>query len=344
MERIRDINPSYHLSLLYRRYEALAEDERAQMQTTSFRNLAKLSGLKDLRDEIEGFLDDFGHLSDSGNDFSTATWREAPEMVLEMIAGFKKPRVEGGQRIDVSALSKNPLRRLLLRFLYGRAAKYREYRERISFLYTYGYGLFRPYFLHLAGLFVENGFLKQRQDLFYLTLAEIQRVVKLGKMPSELENAVEERKKEVVEYKDIVLPDLIYGDSPPRPLASTPSASKLKGLGVSKGYYEGGTKVVRGIRDFHKIEEGDILVIPFSDVSWTPLFAKAKAVISESGGMLSHSAIVAREYNIPAVVSVQGALELEDGTVVRVDGSSGEITVLGARGDESKPTKAVRTH
>jgi pyruvate,water dikinase len=336
MERTRDIDPSYHLALLHRRYEALTEDERTQLQTTSYEEFSKLSGLKDFRDEIEDFLDDFGHLSDSGNDFSRVTWRETPEIILKMITRFETPKTEKKYKIDISSLSKNPLESFLLKFLHKRAAKYREYRERVSFLYTYGYGLFRPYFLHLATLFVEKGFLKQQQDIFYLTLAEIQQVVKLGKMSSELENTVKERQKEVVEYKDILLPDLIYGDSPPRPLASTELASKLKGLGVSKGYYEGQIKVVKNIRDLHKIEEGDILVMPFSDVSWTPLLTKARAVISESGGMLSHCAIVAREYNIPAVVSVQGALELEDGTLVAVDGSSGEIAVLDGKGKQAR--------
>ena len=76
-----------------------------------------------------------------------------------------------------------------------------------------------------------------------------------------------------------------------------------------------------------KIEEGDVLVIPFSDSSWTPLFSKAKAVISQSGGILSHCSIIAREYGIPAVVSVKEALQIEDGTKVTVDGYTRKITL-----------------
>ena len=86
-------------------------------------------------------------------------------------------------------------------------------------------------------------------------------------------------------------------------------------------------KVVRGIRDFDKVEAGSVLVIPYSDVGWTPLFTKAGALIAESGGMLSHSSIIAREYNIPAVVSVSGACQLKDNTVVSVDGYLGEILI-----------------
>ncbi len=85
--------------------------------------------------------------------------------------------------------------------------------------------------------------------------------------------------------------------------------------------------MVTGIADFARVEQGDVLTIPYSDVGWTPLFAKAGAVIAESGGMLSHSSIVAREYGIPCVVSVAGATRLEDGAMVTVDGYRGEVVV-----------------
>ena len=77
--------------------------------------------------------------------------------------------------------------------------------------------------------------------------------------------------------------------------------------------------------------EGDVLVIPFSDVGLTPLFARAGAVVAESGGILSHSSIIAREYGIPAVVSVPGACGLEDGTMMAVDGYTGDMQILDAQ-------------
>jgi pyruvate,water dikinase len=76
-----------------------------------------------------------------------------------------------------------------------------------------------------------------------------------------------------------------------------------------------------------KVREGDVLVIPYSDVGWTPLFTKAGAVVAQSGGMLSHSSIIAREYGIPAVVSVPGACQLADDTLVTVNGHNGRILV-----------------
>jgi pyruvate,water dikinase len=102
----------------------------------------------------------------------------------------------------------------------------------------------------------------------------------------------------------------------------------MSGTPTSRGYYTGPVKIVRGLQDFQKLETGDVLVVPYSDVGWTPLFARAGAVIAESGGMLSHSSIIAREYGIPAVVSVVNAGMLKDGQCVCVDGYLGMVTVV----------------
>jgi pyruvate,water dikinase len=119
-------------------------------------------------------------------------------------------------------------------------------------------------------------------------------------------------------------PTLIYGDQP-LPL-DTPAEDTLRGTPVSGGRYVGPVRVVAGMRDFDKVRSGDVLVIPYSDAGWTPLFVKAGAVVAESGGMLSHSAIVAREYGIPGVVSVPGACRIQDDAVVTVDGYQGTVS------------------
>ena len=87
--------------------------------------------------------------------------------------------------------------------------------------------------------------------------------------------------------------------------------------------------VVKGYEDFEKNVEGKILVIPFSDVGWTPLLVRAGAIVSESGGMLSHASIIARELSIPAISSVDHACNLKDGTKAKIDGSSGKLIIDG---------------
>ncbi len=126
--------------------------------------------------------------------------------------------------------------------------------------------------------------------------------------------------------RNVDLPDLIYGDEAP-PIIKK-SYQKLHGTATSQGYYSGPVKVVHSADEFEKVEKGDIIVIPYSDVGWTPLFVKAGAVISKSGGMLSHSSIIAREYHIPAIVSVSHAMQLKDGQQVSMNGFTGDIVIL----------------
>lgn len=97
----------------------------------------------------------------------------------------------------------------------------------------------------------------------------------------------------------------------------------LEGIPTSPGIFEGKLVVVRGYADFQKKVEGNILVIPFSDVGWTPLLVRAGAIVSESGGILSHASIIAREMSIPAITSVDHACNLKDGTRAKIDGSGG---------------------
>jgi pyruvate,water dikinase len=124
------------------------------------------------------------------------------------------------------------------------------------------------------------------------------------------------------------LPEVIYGDvAPPREVREH-GAQYLFGTPTSSGRYRGPACIVHGIRDFEKVRPGNVLVVPFTDVSWTPLFLKAGAVVAESGGLLSHSSIIAREYGIPAVVSVAEACRIiPDGAYVSVDGYRGRVSL-----------------
>jgi len=112
---------------------------------------------------------------------------------------------------------------------------------------------------------------------------------------------------------------------------STSNTSVLKGLSGSSGYAEGTVKVINGPAEFDKLQSGDVLVCPYTDPAWTPLFTLASAVVSDTGGPLSHAAIVAREYGIPAVLGTQTATsQFKDGDHVSVDGRHLHRTAFGA--------------
>jgi pyruvate,water dikinase len=325
MQELERFEPNVHLARLHRLYSTLDEDLQARILESRYDQLAALPGAEALQEGIAQFLDQFGHLSDSGNDFSHEPWRENPDLILQMITTYTPHEGGAMHKVQFKDLGLPALRRPLFKSIYNRTRRFRWYREAVSSLYTYGYGLFRDYFLALGDHFCRRGILAQRDDIFYLYMEEVREIVESGSLAQDCKMLVSERRAEIDRVRDIAPPDTIYGDQAP-PL--DPNQGKaLKGIPTSRGHYAGPARILRGIQDLSKLQEGDVLVIPYSDVGWTPLFTRAGAVVAESGGILSHSSIIAREYGIPAVVSVPGACQLADGTLVTVDGYRGDIIV-----------------
>jgi phosphohistidine swiveling domain-containing protein len=330
MDELQEFDPNSHLARLHQEYCALDNDRQGAIDTSSYVDFRRLQGIDAFQGDVERFIRQFGHLSDSGNDFSSVPWQENPDVILKMITNYSAHNGGAAPKVAFEELALPFMRRPLTHAIYRRARKFRLYREAVSFLYTFGYGLFRTHFLNLGDHLVGSGHLESREDIFFLSVDEVREIVQQRTTTDHYANKIVQRKHEIELYRDVTPPSIIYGDQP-LPL-DTNTGDKLKGTPTSGGYYQGRVKVVRGIQDFEKLLEGDVLVIPYSDVGWTPLFTKAGAVIAESGGILSHSSIIAREYNIPAVVSVFGACNLEDNTLVTVDGYRGEITCIEPRG------------
>jgi pyruvate,water dikinase len=324
MEELEQFDPNAHLARLSQRFAELDPSLQDRIRRSTYQEFLELAGVESLQRDVARFLDQFGHFSDSGNDFSYRPWRENPDLILLMITDYTAPEGKDEQ-LRVGNLALSAWRRPLFRWTSSNARRFRWYREAVSSLYTFGYGLFREYFLALGEHLVRRGFLVQPEDVFFLYLDEIRKLVAEGHLESDCQEMVRGRKAEVEQARDIVPPSTIYGEEAP-PVDPT-QGNGLKGIPTSRGHYTGPVRVLTGIQDFGKLQEGDVLVVPYSDVGWTPLFAKAGAIVAESGGILSHSSIVAREYGIPAVVSVPGALQLEDDTCVTVDGYRGEIIV-----------------
>ena len=284
-----------------------------------------------LEKEIEEFLKKFGHFSDSGNDCSKKPWRETPLLIYEMLqAGGMDVKEE---KITFSDLPRPVKRKLKNRVLYRRTSSLAVTRESVSSLYTFGYGQFRRIFIKLGNLMKEEGLLENEEDVYYLYFRELEDLI-LEHKKEDLRALVVKRKKDLLRYQDVAVPELIIGQDEP-PLQEE-KAGDYEGIPTSLGVYTGPARVLRGLSDYHLMTQGDVLIIPYSDVGWAPLFARAGAVISESGGILSHSSIVAREYRIPAVVSVRGALRIKDGTMVTVDGYSGKISLMNPWEEENR--------
>lgn len=317
-----NFDPGWHLDQLVEQWDALSVE---QQSIASFAvEQGEPAPDSPFAREFAYFLDRFGHFSDSGNDFSAPQWRENVPLLLQMIIRHK--RADGGvHKHNWRTAPLGRMQRWRLGPSYRRARRFRLYRERISYCYTRGYGLFRDSFLVLADRLVQRGAFSRRDDVFYMRWDEVSALVD-GRLDIDAAKCIRERRSQLDAVRDAVLPDLIYGDEPP-PLETTVASQIVySGIPTSRGYYAGTACVIKSVTEFDKMASGAVLVIPYSDVSWTPLFAKAGAVVAEAGGMLSHSSIVAREYGIPAVVSVSHATHrFRDGDVLLIDGYKGIV-------------------
>jgi pyruvate,water dikinase len=327
-KRLREADPREMLQAMSASYNKLPDARRALIESQGVDSLAaELQGTRFLR-IYKRFMELFGHLSDSGNDFSRPSWRETPELVFEMMKNTSSDKLEQTKKSE--ALEAFLEEKRFHKVIYEKAMRYKEYRELVNSLYTYGYSLFRKYFLHLASLLQRQAVIQDTDDIFYLKYGEIRALIGSRLSPEEAMTRVKLRRSEMEEFVDYILPEIIFGDAAPLNVDERMIGKELKGVATSGGSYTGPAKRIMGPSDFEKIEEGDVLVIPYSDISWTPLFTKARAVVSESGGLLSHCSIVAREYGIPAVVSVNAATSIDDGTTLAVDGNNGRVLVIEA--------------
>jgi phosphohistidine swiveling domain-containing protein len=323
---LQEYDPNSHLRLLHEQFSRLNPTVQEHIRQGGYAGLINLPAGAELRQALDDFLERFGHFSDSGNDFSVAPWRETPELVLDLIVNFAPATTAASNgKTRLADLRLKGLQRLKTGLFYRRARDFRLLREQVSSAYTYGYGLFRYYYLALGEHLVRRGLLDWPEDIFYLYASQVRQLVNEGQSQLSARDIVARNREEIRRFEHINLPSVIYGDEPP-PVEES-AREKLVGVPTSIGHYTGTVTVVRGIKDFNKVQQGAVLVIPYSEVGWTPLFARAGAVVAESGGLLSHSSIVAREYNIPAVVSVAGATQLPDGTLVTVNGHNGEVLI-----------------
>jgi len=327
MREVEDFDPNHHLDEANKKFNALPQKVQESIRTLDYSQLKEVPESAAFLQWVDEFIKRFGHFSESGNDFSKTPWREEPEKIKRMVLDHTVS-ARDSQKTTWETLKVSAFQRMRMRPFYRRARTFRLLRERISSMYTSSYGWFRVYFNELAERFVKDGVLDARDDIYYLTRQEIHALVEGTGNVKELQKKIQAHKDNIERSRDIVMPEIIYGNAAPPIDLLKGDAKKLTGIPTSSGYYQGRLKVVRSTDDFHLVEKGDVIAIPYSDVAWTPLFAKAGAVVAESGGILSHSSIVAREYGIPCVVSVNGACSLPDGSNIIVDGYQGAVSIL----------------
>jgi pyruvate,water dikinase len=312
---------------------AIAQDIRQVLSTPELERisdgpslmtaLAESTDGEALLKEMNRFLDQYGYLSPVGTDIAVATWRESPGPVRELLAQFvRQPPPPKTTTATPTGKAARVQRRLNLK-------------GQVNTLYNQLLAELRWSILAIAAQWQTEGHLIDQADVFFLTLEEIQALVAGGETDwRRVQRRMGDRKTQYDQDRQMpVVPYLVFGNEPPsRDVALAPGATvqqKLTGIGASAGVVTGQLRVMTQLENVAATEGPFILVVPYTDAGWAPLLARAQGLIAEVGGRLSHGAIIAREYGIPAVMDVTNATQrLHSGQWVRVNGETGTVEVL----------------
>src|SRR5262245_43275056 len=306
--------------------------------------IGEVAGGGDVRGAMQGFLGKYGMRCGSEIDISRPRWREDPAPLVQMLVGNLAREERGAHRAHHARLKEqslaaaermiaaaSPMKRPLVRRLVRVCRQNMAIREHPKFLLIRWFDLVKRVTLECAEILVRERRLEARDDVYFLTVEDVRDALHGSR--ADLKALVAERREAHARHQALVPPRVITSegevlntshagrDLPPGALAGSPA---------SPGVVEGKARVVRDPATA-VLEAGEILVAPFTDPGWTPLFINARGLVMEVGGLMTHGSVVAREYGIPAVVCVLDATTtIETGQTIRVNGDEGYVEILRA--------------
>lgn len=308
--------------------------------------LVQFKGGEKAREAIDAFLNKYGMRCSGEIDITKTRWSEKPTTIIPMILnnirdfeyGASKRKFEEGLQ---EALKKEEELVDRLQQLPDGQQKVEETKRMIRNIRNFigyreypKYGMINRYFIYKQALLkeaeqlVQSGVIHEVDDIYYLTFEELHEVVRTKKLNYEL---IHKQKNDYKLYEKLTPPRIMTSDGEiitGKYKRENLPADAIAGLPVSSGVVEGRARVILNMEEAN-LEEGDILVTAFTDPGWTPLFVSIKGLVTEVGGLMTHGAVIAREYGLPAVVGVENATKLiKDGQRIRVHGTEGYIEVL----------------
>ncbi|MEH2172301.1 phosphoenolpyruvate synthase [Nostoc sp.] len=308
--------------------------------------LVKFNGGKEIQDAIYAYLNKYGMRCAGEIDITKTRWSEKPTtlvpLILSNIKNFEpnasNRKFEQGQQ---SALKKEQELLDRLKQLPDGEQKAEETKRMIGLVRNFAgyreypkYGMINRYFVYKQALLkeaeqlVQANVIHEKEDIYYLTFEELREVIRTNKLDYQI---ISQRKDEYKLYEKLTPPRVITSDGEiiaGRYKRENLPPEAIIGLPVSSGVIEGRARVILNMEDAD-LEDGDILVTSFTDPSWTPLFVSIKGLVTEVGGLMTHGAVIAREYGLPAVVGVENATKLiDDGQRIRVNGTEGYVEIL----------------
>lgn len=308
--------------------------------------LARLAGGREARDAIRAWLDRYGMRCVGEIDITRPRWSERPTTLLPMLLGniksfepgagerrFEQGRQEAWKKEQellerLRALPDGERKAEEARRMIDRVRTFIGYREYPKYGMVSRYFVYKQALLEEAERLVQARVLREKEDIFYLTFQELHDVVRTHRVDDQL---IRQRKDAFRSYQALTPPRVLTSDGEAVAGAyrrDDVPAGALVGLPVSAGTIEGRARVILDMAEAD-LEAGDILVTAYTDPSWTPLFVAIKGLVTEVGGLMTHGAVIAREYGLPAVVGVEHATRLiRNGQRIRVHGTDGYVEIL----------------
>jgi rifampicin phosphotransferase len=311
--------------------------------------LADLPGGPEARDAIEAWLGEYGMRCVGEIDITRPRWREQPTALVPLILGnvrnfepgagerrFEQGRQEAAKKEQdvlerLRALPDGAERADETKRMIDRVRTFNGYREYPKYGMVSRYFVYKQALLAEAERLVQAGVLRDAEDIFYLRFEELQDVVRDHEVDDEL---IGQRRDAFRSHQALTPPRVLTSDGEAvagEYRRDDVPAGALIGLPVSAGTVEGRARVILDMAEAD-VEAGDILVTAYTDPSWSPLFVSVTGLVTEVGGLMTHGAVIAREYGLPAVVGVEQATRLiRDGQRIRVHGTDGYIEILPGR-------------
>jgi len=308
--------------------------------------LVKFEGGRETQETIMAYLNKYGMRCAGEIDITKTRWCEKPTTLIPMILNHIKESESGSgnrkfEQGRLEALKKEQEILDRLKQLQDGEQKAKETKQMIDLIRNFigyreypKYGMVNRYFVYKQALLkaadqlVQAGVLHDKEDIYYLAFEELREVVRTNKLDYQI---ISKRKDEYKLYEKLTPPRVITSDGEiimgKYNRENLPDEA-IVGLPVSSGVIEGRARVILNMEEAD-LEDGDILVTSFTDPGWTPLFVSIKGLVTEVGGLMTHGAVIAREYGLPAVVGVDHATKLiQDGQRIRVHGTEGYIEIL----------------
>ncbi|NLT36555.1 MAG: phosphoenolpyruvate protein kinase [Methanomassiliicoccus sp.] len=326
------------------------KDEAVRERLTSLSSREALETLsvdprmRSFGQELEAFLKDYGHRSHT-REMYFPRWADDPTLVIDVVRSLMSSEVGDLEKLEkerirerketekvvlekIARLRYGYLRNMVFRPVLHFAQTYLMFRENQRFYLDHIIRRWRVLFLEYGRRLASRGLLERKEDIFFLTKEEAFELLEKG---GDMKAAVDERRADFDRYENVLPPKFLRGNVEfDDTVVRGPDTIRVSGVSASPGVVTGNIRVVETIENLPLVREGEIMVTSNTDPGWTAVFSKLGGLVTETGGILSHGAVVSREYGIPSVTAVKDATTFfRTGQRVTLDGNDGTIYIIG---------------